>query len=129
VTDSTYRDIKTVDTMLIVRPADMVSLSEKLDSLKKEPKTTKKGAANLSLSKIGDEIIATCECDELKAAVEVQKETITMLRETVSEQKLTLEKGGRTDWLGIIKWLAITVGIWKVGDIVHQLVRNRSNNN
>lgn len=128
VKDSTYTKFETVDTMLIVRPADMVSLSEKLDRLTEEPRRTKKGAATLSLSRIGDDITAICECDELKAAVEVQKETITMLRETVSEQKQTIEKGGRTDWLSVLKWIAITVGIWKVGDIVLQLVKNRSNN-
>jgi hypothetical protein len=129
VRDSTYTTLEVQDTVLVVRDAEMANLSRKLDQLGKEPTRSRTGAATVSLSRNGDLIEASCECDELKEAVEVQKETITMLRETVSEQRLTLEKGGRTDWLAIVKWLAIAVGIWKVGDIASQLIRNRSNRN
>ncbi|WP_210707361.1 hypothetical protein [Maribacter dokdonensis] len=111
--------------MLLVRKADTASLQTLISNLSKIPTVQTSGAATLTLTRNGEELLANCECSELKEAVKVYKETITNLREVITTQQQTInrEEGKRTNWLTLIKWVVIGALLWKAMDIASKFIK------
>ena len=114
--DSVFRTLEVVDTMMVVREADMAEITKSIKELTDKPVSFKSGAATATLKKVGDEIHATCECDELRQAVKLYKETIERQKTIITDQQdtITLLKKEMPGWAKPFLYLgiAVTIGIF-----------------
>lgn len=110
VKDSIFKKVITVDTLKILRKADTAQLQVPIHQLQQTPIVQQSKTARLTLAKQNGQILAKCECPELKAALEIQKEVITHYKELNQSQKELLIQ--REKYIPkLVKWLAIVGGI------------------
>ncbi|MDO6808088.1 hypothetical protein Q4603_05695 [Zobellia galactanivorans] len=122
--DSVATRTEAVDTMIVARPADLAKLSEDIAKLEGTGVTSQSGAATLTVRRTGDKVEATCECAELKEAVEVYKQIVEHYRQT--ETTTTQSPDDKFKIKDILIYLLWIAAIWKGGDIVLQLIKTKN---
>ncbi len=115
--DSVFKTLEVVDTMMVIREAEMAEITKSIKELTDTPVSFKSGAATATLKKVGDEIHATCECDELRQAVKLYKETIERQKTIITDQQetITLLKKEMPGWAKPFLYLGIAVAIGVLG--------------
>lgn len=81
VNSSIKKELKTIDSLVIVRKSDTVKLKEQIEKLTQKPIIKRSNNAKLSIRRIGNTIEAVCIADELKELIQLQKEIINHYKE------------------------------------------------
>lgn len=89
IKDSVSTKTKVKDTLLVVKPQEIASLTTVIDQLSQTPTTQRNGGATVSLRRDGNTIQADCTCEEYKKAIKIYQEIIE--RFTMQDTK-TLEE-------------------------------------
>lgn len=125
IKDSTYTTLTVVDTLQVLRPADTAKISRLLKELTSQPTLIKSNQATVSLRKVGDQIEATCVCDELKEAVKIYKQTIVTQTQIITEQKetITILQNQMNFFQKLFFWLGIGVGVLILGTVALRFIK------
>ncbi|WP_394749486.1 hypothetical protein [Spongiimicrobium salis] len=127
VKDSVWTQRQVIDTVVVARERDTVGLMELLDKLSERPVIRRSGSATLTLQRKGDSISATCECKELKAAVQIYKDIINRMTERNTETEITntLERNRMPGWAKPFLWLGIAVATGAFGLAIFYIIIRR----
>lgn len=98
--DSTATRTEVRDSLLVVRKAEMAQLSHDIANLNLQGVSKTEGSATITLRRTGDRIDASCECAELKQAVQLYEKIIEnwMLRETNTQTETTVVEEQMPGW-------------------------------
>ena len=90
IKESTMSKLEVIDTLQVLRPADTARISRLIKELTEIPSVIKSKQSTVSIRRVGDQIEATCVCEELKQAVKIYKETVTLQKEIITEKTETI---------------------------------------
>lgn len=108
--DSVATRTQVKDTLLVVKPKEVADLSAVIDQLSQMPITQTNGGATVSLSRQGNQIQASCECEEYKKAIKIYQEIIERFvnTETKTLEETTVVQNKIPGWAKPFLYLGIT---------------------
>lgn len=119
IKDSITSQVKTIDTLVVLRKADTLKLKATIDKLTEEAIIKKSKFAKLTIKRVGNTIQAECITDELKELIELQREIINHYKEINTQKEDTIIIPKRyipkmikvLAWIGGVILLLIVIGV------------------
>ena len=90
IIDSIFVETKTIDTLVIHRPADTVFIKIPIANLTAKRIVKRSNHAKLTVRKVDSILVAECVTDSLTSVIKQQQKTITKLRATTTAKNTTV---------------------------------------